>query len=493
MKKSLGLFFFGIFAVAIGIGCFSATTNHHEINRTEAKDEISYVNFDDNGIVKLGSYPQDVRSDLSANEIKNNGSLKQTPYGSKYYIYNNAKYVIIDTAVVDTEYSSGKKLSNGANVDEYNGQNDIVIEFKDIEWQLLKEGDDNTVYLVSTRILDREIYNVATCVPFYQSSLSTYLNDSFKFMAFSTDDYKYIKFGNDGTDKVEVTIPTKDEVDLDKYEDKNLKQASDFAILKNLSSHIAQNHGIGVPYLNAAYWLDKLSDDGERVQVCWAKVAYSSCLIDDPKIGIRPVIRVNYKDGSSGGGSTEPATPTQSGAAPASGNVTLGLGIAFTIIGAGGLIAFFVIWAKKHPTGKPPIWIIISIAGCLVISISGLGCLAGGINGGGGGCLKTGYYVQVGQYSGNGVVQVGYTAWLIRSDGTASYCSHLKDNVNASDFSPDNYMTGTYTTSGSKLIIDIPEHYIQNFGTVGGISTYTIKGCETFQKGVDTYRWVRGE
>ena len=160
----------------------------------------------------------------------------------------------------------------------------------------------------------------------------------------------------------------------------------------------------------------------------------------------------------------------------------------------GGLIAFFIIWGKKHPTGKPPIWIIISLGCCLVITVTGLGCFAGGLRGGSGvGCFKVGYYVQVGQYSGNGVVQVGYTAWLIRADGTASYCSHLKDNTAASDFAPDNYMTGTYKISGSKLVIDIPKREIQNFGPVGGTFTYTIKDCGTFKNSVDTYQWVRGE
>ena len=142
------------------------------------------------------------------------------------------------------------------------------------------------------------------------------------------------------------------------------------------------------------------------------------------------------------------------------------------------------------------IWIIISLAGTLVISVVGLGCLAGGMTGGGasgGSCFKTGYYVQQGQYSGGGIAQVGYTAWLIKADGTCSYCSHVTDTKNASDFAPDNYMTGTYKISGSKLVINIPKHEIQNFGTVGGTYTYTIKGCENFQNSDGAYKWVRGE
>ena len=76
---------------------------------------------------------------------------------------------------------------------------------------------------------------------------------------------------------------------------------------------------------------------------------------------------------------------------------------------------------------------------------------------------------------------------------TVSYSSRVEDNKSASDFSPDNYMTGTYTISGSKLTIDIPKHEIKNFGTVGGTFTFTIKGCDSFQNSTDTYIWVRGE
>ena len=76
----------------------------------------------------------------------------------------------------------------------------------------------------------------------------------------------------------------------------------------------------------------------------------------------------------------------------------------------------------------------------------------------------------------------------VKADGT------LEDSgKSASDFAPDNYMTGTYTISGSKLTIDIPEHEIKNFGTVGGIFTFTIKGCENIQGNEGSYHWVRGE
>jgi len=493
MNKSLGLFFGSLFLGAIGIGSFYAAANRSNGVGVDAKSTLSYVTFDDKGTCRLGSYPQYVCDTIPATEIKNNGELKQTTSGDKYYVYQSKKYAIIETAVVDNEQSAGRLLSNGAPADSYNGQTDVVISFEDIEWQLLKLSDyDDVAYLISTNILDRQIYNpsLPTHVAYGQSALFTYLNTTFKEMAFTAEDYKYIAYSESGLEKVLINIPEKSDVDLDAYEDKNLKQASDFAILKNLTSHSAYNHGVGVPFTNAGYWLNSLSSDPDRVDVCWAKVAISHCLMDDPKIGVRPVIEVNYKVKGSGGGSSTPtATVNIDGGA-----VTLGLGIAFTVLGAGGLIAFFVIWAKKHPTGKPPIWIIVSIAGSLVVSVAGLGCMAGGMNGaGGGGCLKMGYYVQTGQHSGGGITQLGYTAWLIKYDGTASYCTHLTDAAQASDFAPDNYMTGTYKINGSKLVITIPKHEIQNFGTVGGTYTYNIKGCENFQNYDGAYHWVRGE
>jgi hypothetical protein len=494
MKKTRGLFFFGIFAIALGIGFLSSSFKPSS-QRVEAASDISYVKFDDNGIVRLGEYPQNIVTTVSADEIKTNGVATTTTGGNKYYTYHNKRYAIIENAIVDTEGSSGRILSNGDEINNYNGQSNVVIEFNTIEWQLLKidKNDKDTAYLISTNILDREIYNqsLAEHVDYYHSSLFNYLNKNFKEMSFSNDDLKYLAYGSGGLTKVQIDIPEKDDVDLDSYEDKNLKQASDYAILKNLTSHSAYNHGVGVPYLNAGYWLNTLSSDIDRIQVCWAKVAYAQCLMDDPKIGVRPVIQVNYKENSGGGGGT---TPSKSSSG-ASGNVTLGLGISFTVIGAGGLIAFFILWAKKHPSGKPPIWIIASLAGSLVISVVGLGCLAGGMTGGGSGasCFKYGYYVQTSQYSGGGIAQVGYTAWLIKSDGTASYCSSLKDKTNASDFVADGYMTGTYKINGSKLVIDIPKHEIKNFGTVGGTYTYTIKGCENFQNSDGAYKLVRGE
>lgn len=496
MKKGLSLFLSSLFVSSVGLGLLYSSFKSNDVKRVDAKDDISYVTLDDKGTYKLGSFPQNIVTDISADTIKNNGTKKETMLGPTFYIYNNKKYSIIDNAEVDQENVGSHTLSNGEMINDYNNTQ-VVIEFNDVEWQLLKKDTDNTAYLISTRILAREIYDfpASTHTVFDNSYLYNYLNDGFKPTAFSYEDLKNIVGQPVSMDDFKVTIPTIEDVGFDTYEDKGLKQASDFAILNNLSSAIQSNHGTGVPYLNAGYWTSSFSSEQDRIKVVWSKIAFTNCLMNDPKIGVRPVIHVNYKEGSSGGGSgsgtdVTPTKPSSNGG----GNAPLGFGIAFTILGAGGLIAFFIYWSKKHKDAKPPIWLIAALAGSLVISVAGLGCLAGGMTGGGD-CFTYGYYVQSGgQHSGNGIVQVGYTAWLFKSDGTCSYCSYLEDTENASDYSPDNYMQGTYTVSGSKLTIDIPEHYINNFGTVGGIETYTIKNCKyLYRYGVEAYHFVRGE
>lgn len=493
MKKSLGLFFFGIFAVATGIGCFSATFNNKNTTKVEAASNVSYLQFDENGIVKFGSYPQVYRSDISLSDLQNNGTFVEgTNSSMDYYIYNNSKFYVIETSHVHTNPNvdiSSYYLSDGqTQIMTMDNKNNLVIEFKPIEWFIVEKYTDSAV-LMPINIIDRHIFDDDNSVlEFLNSDLNTYLSTTFKYTAFSEDDFKYFST-SDKPDfsHVPIDIPSKDQIDLDKFKDDYLKQASDFAILNNLCGDSHYNHGVGVPFTNSAYWTKTIYQNNAIVS-CFAKVAYNhNTLPNDERVGVRPLIGVHYKENSGGGGGT---TPSKSSSGE-SGNVTLGIGISFTILGAGGLIAFFILWAKKHPSGKPPIWILASLAGSLVISVVGLGCLAGGMTGGGGAsCFKYGYYVQTGQY---GRGQVDYTAWLIKSDGTASYCSHITDTTNASDFAPDNYMTGTYKINGSKLVIDIPKHEIKNFGTIGGIYTYTIKGCENFQNSDGAYHWVRGE
>ena len=378
MKNILGLLFFSLFVDSAGFGCVYSSFNNVEIQRAKDDAESSkVVTISDSETFKLGTYPQGICLAYNSVEVKQ-GALKVTSGGKEYYEYQDKKYFVIDTCEVDLEEAGSRKLSDGEAVDTYSGTKNVVIEFQDIEWELLKKNDDGTAYLISTRVLEREQYNfrLDNAVAFKDSNLKEYLEKNFKEMAFSSDDLKYLA-------SQEITIPTKSDVDLDKFKDSNLKQASDYAILDNLSSHSAYNHGSGVPYTNAPYWLDTISSsEHDKIEVCWAKVAYSSYLMDENKIGVRPVIKVYYAagggSGGGGGGETAPAKRSSGGG----GNATLVVGIVFMVVGTGGLVAFFVYWSKKHKDGKPPIWLIASIGCCLIICIVGVGCFSGGVGGG---------------------------------------------------------------------------------------------------------------
>ena len=110
-------------------------------------------------------------------------------------------------------------------------------------------------------------------------------------------------------------------------------------------------------------------------------------------------------------------------------------------------------------------------------------------NGEGGGLgigLKYGYYTQAtSQGSSGNAVQVGYTGWLIKSDGTCYYCGYLEDVQNASDFR--NESAGTYTYSGGKISMTISNP----MGTF--TNTYSYSGGNLYYGSTLAYKWVRGE
>lgn len=471
MKKNLGLFFVGLFVTALGVGCLNASFNRKGSNEVKADEE--YITFE-NGVATLGRYPQTL-SEVSTTSIKNYGSYNT---GTEIYTYDNKEYAI-RTVEADSQFIETEKFNNGNLVKDSNHiEKAFLVE--DLKWEILSTGD-GYADLITTRVIDRRTFDNNSKKNYLETSLYNFNNTTFLLRTFDDKELKFLK--NFSTENVYfVNLP--EEAELKDYEDRYLKYPSDYAIASTLSGNYLSG---GKTYENAPYWTKTIADS--RIKAFWSKQGTTNCLVSDPKIGVRPVIRVAYNKRGGGGGTAPNVTPSVGG-----GNVILILGIIFIVLGGGGLITLFIYWAKKHPSGKPPIWLLASIGGTLLVSMAGLGCLAGGMTGGGvSACFKYGYYVQVGQYSGNNIVQVGYTAWLVKSDGTVFYCSSLKDADNASDFSPDNYMTGVYKIEGSKLIIDIPERYIQNFGTIGGTIKYTITDCEHFKDMADTYRWVRGE
>ena len=469
MMKKLKVIISFIF-VAIGLLSIIALCNFNQVSA-----KTNYLTFTD-GIAKLGRYPQTM-TDEDVTKIESEGKYNST---TGWYEYDNKEYAIIEVKI-DTDYRNQIYFNNGDAAKNYeNDRKAFLVE--DIKWEILSSGD-GYVNIIPTRVIDRQKFDINSKKDYLESSIFQF-NNVFFLNSFTEDEKQYLKTF-DTKNPYYVNLP--EESELKNYEDEKYEYPSDYAIASCLSWKESNDH--------APYWTKTITTEGDRVKAYWAKKGVTNCVVGDSKIGLRPVLRVDYK-GAKASGSTSKSNLI--------GNVNVGLiiGITFTVIGGAGLIAFFILWAKKHPSGKPPVWIIIVIAGSLLITIIGIGCFAGGISsgsgGGGSGGFKYGYYVQSspqdsGTSGGIDYVQVGYSAWLIKSDGTASYCSSLEDSANASDFRADGYMVGTYKISGSKLTITIPERYINNFGTIGGTFTYTIKNGKLYYNGNEAYHWVRGE
>ena len=397
--KKIWLFFSGLFSLSIGLGFFSSVSREAKVSNKVKNTVTNTISLKPGETCILGSFPQSIASDVTADEIIQNGE-KQIVFGVEYYFYHEKKYTILPYSEIDLEGSSDSKLSNGHPVEEYLSASNIVIEFKDLEWEYLKEGEGEYIYLITSTIIDREVYHSSDGSFFYLDSfIYNYLNTRFKEIAFSETDCTYIYGYKNSKEDFDVNLPSKNDVDPSVFNDINLNQASDYAILKNLTSHVQV--GTDIPYLNAGYWL--ADQVGDRVSVHWTNGVYTSCLKTDPKIGVRPVIAVNSATGQQGGSTTDPSKPDPTEpskpTSASAGNVTLPLGIVFTIIGASGLIVFFVLWGKKDPKGKPPVWILASLAGSFLVTVVGFITLPIGILGGGGGVVVGWYQGNIGSYS----------------------------------------------------------------------------------------------
>lgn len=371
MKNRFGVFFSSLFAVALGMGLCSSSLYEQEPHRWQ--DPIPDLVFED-GVATLGRYPQTI-SDVDPNKIKDEGTYD---YSSGLYRYNEKLYAI-ETVKIDNDFISSAKWNNGALASSSNNVEKAFL-VEDLKWEILSTGE-GYADIISTRIIEREAFNGSGNGLEYLSSDLFISNRFFFDAAFDTGEKAYIiSFDSKNSDYV-VDLP--DESVLKDYADEKAEYPSDYAIAKNLSGNYS---GTGQSYVNGPFWTKTKSSQGDRIIVHWTKQGSTNCLVNDPKIGVRPVLRVLYNGPKNGGGGTgistvEPSTPKKGGGG-GGGNVTLGLGIAFMVVGAGGLVALFVLWSKKHKNGKPPMWHIISIGFSLVISVVGIGCFSGGVGGG---------------------------------------------------------------------------------------------------------------
>ena len=368
MKKFFGTFFSSLFAIALGIGLASSSLYEREPLRWQ--EPAPTLSFTD-GVATLGRYPQTL-TDLEPNTVKSLGTLDDT---TGWYTYNQKQYAI-STVKIDSEYASAAKWNNGSNASNLDNVEKVFL-VEPIKWEVLSSSG-SCVDIISTRIIERWQFTWSgDNVEFKRSDLYKFLTGDFYKRAFDDTDESYLQSYDSETPSY-FELPEAGV--LKDYADEKAEYPSDYAIASNLSGNAAKG---GETYVNGPYWTKTVVGD-DKITVYWTKKGTTDCLPTDPKIGVRPVVRI-VANASTGGGpgisTVDPSSPSKSSRG-GGGNVTLGLGIAFMVIGAGGLIAFFVIWSKKHKDGKPPLWIIISIGCCLIISVVGIGCFSGGIDGG---------------------------------------------------------------------------------------------------------------
>ena len=366
MKKYLGSFFSSLFAMALGIGLSSSCVYEREPQRWQ--EPVEPLSFTD-GVVTLGRYPQTL-TDLEPNTVKSLGTLDDE---TGWYTYNQKQYAI-SPVKIDSEYASAAKWNNGSNASNLDNVEKVFL-VEPIKWEVLSSSG-SCVDIISTRIIERWQFTWSgDNVEFKRSDLYKFLTGDFYKRAFDDTDKSYLQSYDSETPSY-FELPEAGV--LRGYADEKAEYPSDYAIASNLSGNPARG---GETYVNGPYWTKTVV--GDRITVYWTKKGTTDCLPTDPKIGVRPLIRIESKgSGGTGISTVDPSSPSKSSRRGGGGNATLVVGIVFMVVGAGGLIGFFVYWSKKHKDGKPPIWLIASIGCCLIISVVGIGCFSGGVSGG---------------------------------------------------------------------------------------------------------------
>ena len=487
MRKHSVFLITGLVLCAASIGLFRSTTYH----KVEAAS-TSKLSYDKDNKITLGSFP--LNFNIKQSEDATGERLDDFITG----IDGSSSLGVITLTTVDGKkygfIPSGTTVNKdgGANVDDaklpsgvteikYATDKSGVFDFADLKWVKYEETDDY-IDFISDYIIYRDIFDDGGNGPDYGSStLCNHLNNEFAKIAFSKEDKEYLVAKDiDGVQQY-IDIPT-----LDKVNNINAEPAcsgpSDIAILNHISSKES--------YKNAPYWTKDKSDS--RISVRWYNKTVTDCLTFDDNIGVRPIIRIKASMiGKSGGGSSKTISTLPSI------NPAIPVGIIFGVLGAGGLVAFFILWNKKlkeNPAYKAPGWyyaiIFVAAACCCVSTITFSTQSISGEGGGGlGGCtFKCGYYLQsTAKYENADAnfVQVGLACYLFRSDGTVSYCAFV-EKEDASDFRADSG-SGSWTQSGCTLKFT----YTTPMGSVS--PTFTISGTKLLYNGSEAYHWVRGE
>lgn len=473
MKKVLRMFFvislFSVFALFF--------------NKAKASDAM--YSFDEKGFVEIGSMAYVYEPDLTNEYI----SSSPEDFLIKYYTDSKGEPSLYDgdkrfeiRKISTTIGKSGEnyKLSDGTTINEATSKGDMAcFSYEKVKWVLYNETDEY-YELITYKIIDviQFNYSSASNMDYEWSDLCRDIGDYFT-NSITGDERKSLTKYYDGVTYVDIP----DAKSLDKNEP-DMDKATDYAMLRRLSFAEGDKH--------LPYWTKTQAEDETRKKARWYDKGTTDCLLTDPEIGVRPVIKIAKSYFSN---SPKPVTPDKEDTTPKTSNsskvdATLVIGITAAIISIGAIATLFAMWSKKVKANKDfraPKWYIITCLGCTAISLIGIICISIKATGGGaGGSFKTGYYIQAyTQQSSGNTVQVGSTCYLIRSDGTCSYCGYVED-PKAYDFRDET--SGTWSKSGSSITINLPSF---SFHT-----TMTIKGGDKLcdpRNGQVAYKWVRGE
>ncbi|MCR5308070.1 MAG: hypothetical protein K6E24_03655 [bacterium] len=453
------------------------------IFNTVKADDAKYK-FDKKGIVEIGCMTSSW--DKALTEELNISSFED--FLNKYYrsdkeipgFYDgDTRFSVVDIDPVYGKNAGSETLSNGDKISDVSfNYAKVCFKYEKIKWVVYYENDEY-YKLISYQVLDVCPYHYenAENMDYINSALYLYTNEKVNDV-FTEDELKTLtKFDNSYyIDAPEKKIIDKGEPAMDK--------ATDYAMLRRLSFDDGPSH--------LPYWTKDQSIDANRKEVRWYDSKFTSCLLTDNEIGFRPVIEISKSYFLN---SAKPITPDKEDTPKANSgsggvNSALVVGVIFTTISIGAFITLFTMWHKKikaNPSYKAPKWYLAIIFGCTAISLVGiLGMAFASTGGGGSGSFKTGYYIQAYSYQSSGnTVQVGKTCYLIRSDGTCSYCGSVENDL-AYDFRSET--SGTWSKSGSSITINLP--------SFGFNTTMTIKGGDKLcdpRNGQVAYKWVRGD
>ena len=507
-KKVLSnvLLFTSLGCMALGVGFLrSAKPVVKEANAANPELEVN------DNIVEVGKYPQTVvksSSDLFDDIVE---EAKGDLVPGKDYEHKGEKYRYYP-AIHSTE--GGGKYEDGTSVKD----GPAFYKFEPIKWHLYnKDTANNKAYLYAVYIMDVKVFQQNIEVDgtneghvagkpgvaandWEESTMREFLNGDFYNDSFSESERNFIlenstKANSSGVKvKDKVTLMTADDYTTNKDKSKFETKASDYAKGRTLHYHFHS-------YDWSFFWLNSKKADYDTLHVQYVRATevggggFSQAASTD-NFGVRPLIVLDLTKVSIGKTSEEKANDAAKSAENAN-TAALVIGIIFSVLGIGGLIAFFTLLKKGILTSKMSPKIILTVLASVLV-VTSIGVISLSVRaskesgGGGGSCtLKYGYYVQsTEQYSdaSKNMVQVGYNCWLIKSDGTARHAAAIEDTKNASDF--DKYADNlkcTWEKTGCTLKITYSGYY-------SGVATMTVNSNgKLYSGGQEVFHWVRGE